>query len=146
MIHTKKWTIMLVLTIMLVPIIKTKATSYVADDRVTIPSQYHDFFNNYFNGSKSYTYFPYSCYSSNYNRTCYFGIDSENNYINITYNGDNYNYNQVIEKGVDNNFSVTGNNVFKKDVDNSYKITYGLAFMVSFLMISLLLGGVFRDK
>ena len=138
---------MLVLTIMLVPTIKPKATSYIADDSVTMSSQYHDFFNNYFDGSKSYTYFPYSCYyNNNYNRTCYFGIDSENNYIKIYYNGDSYSTSQVMEKGVDENFSVTGNNVFKKDVDNSYKITYGLAFMCSFLIISLLLGGVLRDK
>lgn len=130
---------MLVLTITLVPTIKSKAVSYTADDSVIISSQYHDFFNNYFNGKKSYTYFPYSCYNSNYNRTCYYGIDSDNNYIKITYNGDGYNYNQVIEKGVDESFSVTGNNVIKKEVNSIYILVYGIAFILGLLVISALL-------
>lgn len=130
---------MLVLPTILVPTIKAKATTYTSDESVVISSQYHDFFNNYFDGTKSYLYFPFSCSYNDYYRTCYYGIDSENNYVKITYNGSGYNYNQVMETGVDENFQVNGKNVIRKNVNPLYIIIYGLAFIFIFIIICLLL-------
>lgn len=129
---------------MLVPIINVKALSYVSDESVTISSNYHDFFNNYFSGKKSYLYFPYSC-NQEYNRTCYYGIDSDNNYIKIYYLGSGYSYNQLMETGVDENFSVSGKNVIRKDVDSNYVNTIILVFSILFFVESLFLGGFKRD-
>lgn len=131
---------MSVLTITLVTTTNVKATTYTADDSVIISSQMHDFFNNYFNGTKSFLYFPFSCSYNDYNRTCYYGIDSENNYVKITYNGSGYNYNQVIETGVDENFQVNGNNVIRKNINPFYIIIYALIFFSLIKFVLLLLG------
>lgn len=102
---------MLVLGIILVPTISVNAKSYVADDTVTIPSQYHDVFNNYFKEYQKYTYFPYEC-NTNYSRTCYFGIDSGGNYLDISYKNSGGSYELQYTTGIDEDFSVTGANVF----------------------------------
>lgn len=127
---------MSVLVTTLALITNVKATSYVADDSVVISSQYHDLFNNYFDGSRSYQYFPYSCNYDNYSRTCYYGIDSDNNYMKITYSSSgSYSSSYKIETGVDENFSVTGSNIIKKPVAPLYIIIYGFVFL--FLVIFL---------
>lgn len=115
----------MVLATILVPITSVHAVSYVAEDTL-LNSNVHDYFNNYFNGSKSYQYFGYACGD----RTCYYGIDSDNNYVNITYtNTSGYSYDYLITTGVDNNFSVSGSNVFKKDINDSRVILMSLAFI-----------------
>lgn len=126
---------MLALTIMLVPTINLNAESYTTKDSVLISSNIHDFYNNYFNGSKSYKYFPYDCNS----RTCYFGIDSENNYVRLYYTGD-YSNNLTIQKGVDNNFSVNGVNIVEKDVQISYIVIRAIIFFCLIRLIMMMLG------
>lgn len=134
---------MLVLTTMLVPTISAKATTYTADDSVIISSQYHDFFNNYFDGKTGYLYFPYSCASSEYNRTCYYGINNKNEYVKITYVGSGYSYTQKIETGIDENFAVNGVNVIHKDVKPIYTIITALAFAIIIYIVLLMIGGIF---
>lgn len=134
---------MLVLTIMVVPTIDVRATSYTADDSVIISSQYHDFFNNYFDGKTGYLYFPYSCPTTDYNRTCYYGINKKNEYVKIMYVGSGYSYTQKIETGIDDSFSVTGVNIIHKNVNPVYTILSGLAFGLLIYIVLLLLGGLF---
>lgn len=125
---------MLVLLIILAPTTKVNAQSYTAEDTV-LNSNIHDYFNNYFNGNKSYQYFAYTCGD----RTCYYGIDSDNNYVNITYTNINgYSYDYIITTGVDENFSVSGTNIFKKEINDSRAILVALAFLISFAVIGLL--------
>lgn len=118
---------MLALIIILVP--TANAQSYVADDSVVISSQYHDLFNNYFDGKLSYQYFPYEC-DSLYSRTCYYGIDSEGNYLNVYYIRSDNSYEQRIEVGKDENFSVTGSNVIKKDVNTEQVELMAMTFFI----------------
>lgn len=133
---------MLVLTIMLVPTISVSAQSYTADDSVVLGSNIHDYFNNYFGDNVSYQYFGYSCGD----RTCYYGINSKNEYVNITYSTTSgYSYDYVITTGTDENFSVSGNNVFKKEVSNSRLIIYALAFLTGTFVILALNRGVYDD-
>lgn len=83
-------------------------------------SNYHDFFKTHFRGTK-YKYFPYDCNrQSSYYRTCYYGIDSEGNYLKIAYNDNNE---LEVTKGVDNNFSLSGINYFEVD-DFNYLSLY----------------------
>jgi len=131
---------MLALIVMLVPTI-SHAQSYTAENTI-IGSNIHDYFNNYFNGNKSYQYFAYECGE----RTCYYGIDSDNNYVNITYtNTSGYNYDYLITTGVDDNFRVTGSNVFKKEINNSRVILVALALITAILTISAMNRGVEND-
>lgn len=134
---------MLVLTTMLVPTISAKATTYTADDSVIISSQYHDFFNNYFDGKTGYLYFPYSCPNTDYNRTCYYGIDNNGKYIKVMYVGSGYTYTQTIETGIDENFAVNGNNIIRKDVSPIYTIIMGFAFAIIIYIVLLMIGGIF---
>lgn len=127
---------MSVLVTMLALTINVKAISYITDDSIVISSQFHDLFNNYFDGSRSYQYFPYTCNYENYDRTCYYGIDSDNNYLKITYSSlNNYSSSYKIETGVDENFAVTGSNIVKKSVDPLYIILYGFIFLFLVLFI-----------
>lgn len=109
---------MLVLTIILVVTTDVNADTYTTSNTI-ISTNYHEFFKQNFKGKK-YKYFPYNCYpSSSYNRTCYFGIDSQNNYIKISYdNSDDL----VVTRGIDNNFILNGNNYFSIDDTNYLKI------------------------
>lgn len=134
---------MLVLITMLVPTINVNAVTYTADDSVIISSQYHDFFNNYFDGKTGYLYFPYSCSNTDYNRTCYYGIDNNGKYVKIMYVGSGYTYSQKIETGIDKNFQVNGLNVIHKDVKPIYTIITGLAFAIIIYIVLLMIGGIF---
>lgn len=134
MIHIKRWIPISVFLIILLVTINVDALSYSADDTATISSQYHDFFNNYFSNSFEYKYFPYECDTSTYNRTCYYGIDNNNNFINIKYNGNSYYY----EKGVDNNFSVSGNNIITRSGNNNLINTYAIVFIGLVILVMFL--------
>lgn len=131
---------MLVLIIMLVPTI-SKAQSYNAED-ILLSSNVHDYFNNYFSGNKSYQYFGYACGD----RTCYYGIDSDFNYVNITYtNASGYSYDYLITTGIDKNFSVTGSNVFKKEINDSRVILMALALITAIITIAVMNRSVYND-
>ena len=119
---------MLVLTITVLVTVDVSAVNYTAEDTV-INSNIHDYFNNYFNDNVSYKYFAYKCGD----RTCYYGIDNNNNYVNITYNNTSgYNYNYVITSGVDDNFSVTGTSIFKHEVSNDRVLLIVVISVVTF--------------
>lgn len=134
------------LIITLVPI-TSYAKSYVADDSVIIEDNIHSFFNNYFSSTDTYQYFPYECNYSDYNRTCYYGINQDNEYVDISYTyGDRFNYDRVITTGIDENFSVTGNNVIKKGVSINYIILIVLVFFGVIKIVDKLLGGGYRVK
>lgn len=141
MIHIRKWILTLVLIIILVPITSVKAQSYTAED-IMLSSNVHDYFNNYFSGHKSYQYFGYACGE----RTCYYGIDSDFNYVNITYtNTSGYSYDYLISTGVDKNFSVTGSNVFKKEIKDSRVILMALALITAIITIAVMNRSVYDD-
>lgn len=128
---------MLVLIITLVLTTSSvSAKSYVADDSYSVTSQYHDIFNNYFNESIKYTYFPYECEGSSYNRICYFGIDEEGNYLDIFYlpKGNN-SYTLNYSKGIDKEFSVTGSNVFIHEPSSSTLTNYAIIFIFLIILI-----------
>ena len=129
---------MLVLGIILVPTISVNAKSYVADDSVTISSQYHDVFNNYFKEYEQYTYFPYECHA-NYSRTCYFGINSKGNYLDISYKIVGNSYELQYKTGVDEDFSVTGVNVFVHEPSMATLIACALVFIFLVYLICLLI-------
>lgn len=119
------------------------AQSYVADDNYIISSNYHDFFRHYFGEDKSYQYFSYRCSNDSYNRNCYYGIDSDNNYIKIEYEDTgNYSYNQKITTGVDENFSVSGNAIFKQGISQSKFTNIILILVTCFIIFLLMLGGL----
>lgn len=115
------------LIIILVPI-TSYAQTYTSNDETIISSQYHELFNNYFDGSKSYLYFPYSCRVNNYDRVCYMGIDSEGHFLKVEYVAHGGSYSIKVKEGVDEDFSVNGSNVIRKDVSNSEVIKYLLVF------------------
>lgn len=119
------------------------AQSYVSDDNYIISSNYHDFFRHYFGEDKSYQYFSYRCSNDSYNRNCYYGIDSDNNYIKIEYEDTgNYSYNQKITTGVDENFSVSGNAIFKQGISQSKFTNIIFIFVTCFIIFLLMLGGL----
>lgn len=111
------------------------AKEYVADDNYNVTSQYHDIFNNYFDGKKSYLYFPYSCDTGSYSRECYFGIDEDGNYLDINYVSNGSSYEVNYSTGIDEEFSVTGNNVFRKDVSEGTVIAYALIFTLILVVV-----------
>lgn len=111
------------------------AESYTTNNTI-ISTQYHDFFQLHFKDTK-YKYFPYNCNltSSSYYRTCYMGIDKDGNYIKIAYNNDNE---LEISKGIDNNFSLSGNNFFEiNDINYGY---YILIILTIILCMKLVIG------
>lgn len=116
------------------------AQSYTADDTYIIGSNIHDFFKYYFGEDASYQYFSYKCNSGNYERNCYYGIDSSNNYVKIEYqdNG-SYSYNQKITTGVDENFSVTGTSVFKKGFTQTKFTNMIIIFALSLFVLLILM-------
>ncbi len=125
---------MLVLIIILVVTIDVKADTYTTSNTI-ISTNYHEFFKQNFKGKK-YKYFPYSCYPSNsYSRTCYFGIDSQNNYIKISYNNSD---DLVVTRGIDNNFILNGDNYFSVDDTNYFKVC--LVFICIFCLVYWILG------
>lgn len=132
---------MSVLLIITLVTVNVSAVNYTAEDTV-INSNIHDYFNNYFNDNVSYQYFAYECGD----RTCYYGIDSNNNYVNITYNNTSgYSYNYVITSGVDDNFSVTGTSIFKHEVSNDRVLLIVVISVVTFCIFWLMNRGVESD-
>lgn len=131
---------MLVLVIMFLPTIKVSADTYTAKDNIVFDIKYYEFFKHHFE-NKSYQFFAYDCTYSNYNRTCYFGIDNDNNYVKISYNSDSYN-DISITKGIDNNFKVTGMNVIKVSSSTTYAILNVLIFSFCLILFLYLLGGL----
>ncbi len=127
---------MLVLIITLVLTISTvNAQSYTSNDETIISTQYHELFNNYFSGANSYLYFPYTCRVNNYDRVCYFGIDSEGNYLKVEYVSSGNSYSTRIRDGIDQNFSVSGSNIVRKEVNNLEIIKY---LQIFFLILAVL--------
>ena len=112
------------------------AKEYISDDNVNVSTQYHDIFNNYFNEYEKYTYFPYSCSYSNYsNRTCYFGINEDGEFLDISYVPDGNSYKLQYSSGIDNSFSVTGSNVFIHEPSSSTIIAYCFVFVFLLVLI-----------
>ena len=135
---------MLVLVIILLPITKVYASSYVAKDDIIIDLKYYEFFNSQFGEDNTYQFFAYNCIYGNSNRTCYYGIDIKNNYVKIDYNYfDSYNYSLNISKGVDNDFSVTGDNIIHISPSKTSTLTYCVVFIFVFYVIYIMLGVVF---
>ena len=130
---------MLVLVIMLVPTIRVKADNYTAKDNIVFDTKYYEFFDHQFDKNTSYKFFAYDCLYSNYNRTCYYGIDSNNNFVKISYNSDSYN-DLTITKGVDDSFSVTGTNIISVTPSSNTVILQVLVFSVTLFVILKMLG------
>lgn len=108
------------------------ADSYTTNNTI-ISTQYHDFFQLHFKNTE-YKYFPYNCNltSSSYYRTCYMGIDKDGNYIKISYNNNEL----EITRGIDNNFSLTGDNYFEiHDVDYQFCITILVCIILTCIMV-----------
>ena len=139
MTRTKKWLTMLVLGITLVPTISAKADNYIAKDNIVFDTKYYEFFDHQFDKNTSYKFFAYDCLYSNYNRTCYYGIDSNNNFVKISYNSDSYN-DLTITKGVDDSFSVTGTNIISVTPSSNTVILQVLVFSVTLFVILKMLG------
>lgn len=132
---------MLVLITILVPTIKVSATSYVSKDDIVISSNYYDFFKANFGEDKSYKFFAYNCYnSSSYQRTCYYGIDKDFNYVNIKYDSNN---NLQIVKGIDTNFSVTGANIIEVKPNLLSQLLWAITFIFIFFVIYIMTGVIF---
>lgn len=112
------------------------ADSYTTNNTI-VSSQYHDFFQLHFKNTE-YKYFPYNCNltSSSYYRTCYMGIDKDGNYIKISYNNNNE---LEITKGIDNNFSLNGDNYFEiKDVNYQFIIS----ILICIFLLIFMIGGI----
>lgn len=140
----KKWIPMLALAIILLPIIKVNASSYVAKNDIIIDTKYYDFFKNQFGDDNTYQFFAYNCIYGSSNRTCYYGIDNNNNYVKIDYKYiDNYNYSLNISKGVDNDFSVSGDNIINVRPSKTSILVYCVVFIFVFYVIYIMLGVVF---
>lgn len=104
------------------------AQSYTTNNSLVSDNIYNTFYH-YFGPTKEFKYFSYSCNYGNYTRDCYYAIDTDNNYFNIYYVSDgSYSYSQRIATGVDNNFSLSGDNYYIKKVDTDYIILVGLTF------------------
>lgn len=135
---------MLVLALILLPIIKVNASSYVAKNDIIIDLKYYEFFRTHFGEDNTYQFFAYNCNYGSSNRTCYYGIDINNNYVKIDYKYiDNYNYTLNISKGVDNDFSVTGDNVINISPSKTSMLIYCAVFTFVFYIIYIMLGVVF---
>ena len=134
----------MVLVIILLPITNVDASSYVAKNDIIIDTKYYDFFKNQFGNDNTYQFFAYNCIYGNSNRTCYYGIDSKNNYVKIDYKYiDNYNYSLNISKGVDNDFSVSGDNIINVKPSKTSILVYSVVFFFVFYVIYIMLGVVF---
>lgn len=129
----------MVLGIIFLPIIKVNAESFTAKDNIVFDVKYYEFFEHQFDKNTSYRFFAYDCVSNNYTRTCYYSIDSKNNYVKISYNSDNYS-DLVITKGVDDSFSVTGTNIISVTPSSATVILQVLVFSFTLLVIMKMLG------
>ena len=135
---------MLVLVIILLPITKVNASSYVAKNDIIIDLKYYEFFRTHFGEDNTYQFFAYNCTYGSSNRTCYYGIDINNNYVKIDYKYiDNFNYSLNISKGVDNDFSVSGDNIIYVIPSKTSMLTYCVVFFFVFYIIYIMVGVVF---
>ena len=135
---------MLVSVIILLPTIKVNASSYVAKNDIIIDLKYYEFFRTHFGEDNTYQFFAYNCVYGSSNRTCYYGIDVNNNYVKIDYKyTDSYNYYLNISKGVDNDFSVTGDNIINISPSKTSMLVYCVVFIFVFYVIYIMLGVVF---
>ena len=136
MTHIKRWIIMLVLTIILVPTVK--AETFTAKDDIIIDTKYYEFFKAQFGEDSKYKFFAYDCYYGNYNRTCYYGIDSKNNYVKIDYKNNSSSYQIHITIGVVENLTVNGVNVIEVGPTSISVIKYLLIFAFVLYIILLI--------
>lgn len=127
------------LGIILLPIIKVNAESFTVKENIVFDIKYYNFFEHQFDRNTSYRFFAYDCIYNSYTRTCYYGIDSKNNYVKISYNSDNYN-DLIITKGVDENFSVTGTNIINITPSSDTVILQVLVFSFTLLVIMKMIG------
>lgn len=141
MTRIKKWICMLVLTITLVPTTNVSADTYTSKDNTIIGSNYYDFFEAQFGEDKNYKFFAYDCYGSGtYTRTCYYGIDNDFNYVKVSYNSENE---LNITKGIDTEFSVTGNNIINVKPSFTSQLVRAIAFIFIFFVVYIMLGVIF---
>lgn len=135
---------MLVLVIILLPITNVNASSYVAKNDIIIDTKYYDFFNSQFGDDNTYQFFSYNCIYGDSNKICYYGIDTKNNYVKIDYKyTDNYHYSLNISKGIDNDFSVTGDNIIYVSPSKTSILAYCVVFFFVYYIIYIMLGVVF---
>lgn len=128
---------MLVLIIILVPTVN--AESFTAKDDIIIDTKYYEFFKAQFGEDTKYKFFAYDCNYGNYNRTCYYGIDSNNNYVKIDYrNSSSSSYQIQITKGVAESLEVTGVNVIEVGPSSITIIKYLLIFAFTLYIIMML--------
>ena len=134
----------MVLVIILLPTIKVNASSYVAKNDIIIDTKYYEFFRSHFGEDNTYQFFAYNCNYGSSIRTCYYGIDSNNNYVKIDYNYIGaYDYTLNISKGVDNDFSVSGDNIINVRPSKTSILVYCVVFIFVFYIIYIMLGVVF---
>lgn len=121
---------MLVLLVILVPTVNVYADTYTTKDDIVIDTKYYEFFKSKFGEFTSYKFFAYNCTRSNYsyNTTCYYGIDSSNNYVKISYVDDSLN----VSTGIDENFALNGSNYI--DVKPSVNAVFCTAFVFAFTL------------
>lgn len=135
---------MLVLVIILLPITNVYASSYVAKNDIIIDTKYYDFFNSQFGDDNSYQFFAYNCNYGDSYKTCYYGIDTKNNFVKVDYKyTDNYHYSLNVSKGIDNDFSVTGDNIIYISPSKTSILVYCVVFVFVFYIIYIMLGVVF---
>lgn len=130
---------MLVLLIILVPTLN--ADTFVSNDNILISSSVHDFFQHYFDEFDTYKYFAYSCGD----RTCYYGINQDNEFVRLYYTG-NYGSSLQIQSGIDDNFEVSGVNVFIHNVSSETQLLIGFTFCFLIFLFLKLIGGGIRAK
>lgn len=121
------------------------AQSYTTNNTL-ISEQVYETFYNYFGPTKSYKYFSYNCTYGSTVRNCYYAIDTDNNYFNIYYVQDGYSYSQIIQTGVDNNFSLSGSNYYEKSPDINYIILVGGGFIFCIYIFNLIVLRCLDDK
>lgn len=131
---------MLVLIITLVPTVN--ADTYTSKDDIIIDTKYYEFFKAHFGEDNYYKFFAYDCYYGTYNRTCYYGIDKDNNFVKVDYTSSGNSYSMKIEKGVDNDFSVTGTNVIEVKPSFISQLVYGFTFSFIVLLIYIMFRGL----
>lgn len=134
---------MLALLITLVPITNVNASTYTSKDNIVIDTKYYEFFKAQFGEDKSYKFFAYDCEYNNYNRTCYYGIDKDNNYVDISYTSSSYS-DLIIKKGTDTNFSVTGSNIIEVKPSVNYQMLYAIVFFLVLYVSNMLTSIIFN--
>lgn len=125
---------------MLVPTISVSADTYTTKDDIVIDTKYYDFFKAKFGEFTTYKFFAYDCTRTNYsyNATCYYGIDSSNNYVKISYVGDKLN----VSTGIDENFKLNGSNYIDVHPTVSTITCIAIVFSIVLFVFSSILGNL----